>query len=184
MFFRVQKQKKALVEHPEAWVRIVCISNISAGKKSKEEIERVAIEASAQNADIVLLCGGVVVGAADTIRDAQPLAQIRAHLGHYFVLGEGDLQDNPTEVRSTLSSYGFRDVTNVACTMRKHGRAFRVTGIDDAARGVPLDPSEAVEHSTPHVIMTSRERNIDGWVADMIVSGDAKRAIRVIELGI
>ncbi|MCR4279093.1 MAG: hypothetical protein NUV81_04330 [bacterium] len=187
---KVRVLRKKVVEHPEVWMRILFISNIFADTKtSLEYIERIAIEASAQNADILLFGGGFVRGSHESMSVLEPLTNIRAHLGRYFVLGDTDYLDDPFQIRSFFTEQHFQDLTNAQISIMKHGRAMRLTGIDDAVSGAPI-VLEKQNSPFPHVVFTQRAENVFGEEPDMIIATQLKKIfsssspIMCIELGI
>jgi len=182
--------EKNIVDHSEVQMRILFISNIFADLKTTSEfIERVAIEASAQNADIVLYGGGFVRGSHEAVTSLEPLTRIRAHLGRYFVLGDSDYLDDPARVRSFFQTRHIQDLTNAHVTIVKHGRALRLTGIDDAESGAPVVVQKE-QTDFPHVVFSQKLENIVGEEPEMrVVSQSAsffRRPLLMtrIELGI
>ena len=185
MFFRVRQHRIPLVEHPEAWVRILFISNV--GSADSERIERIAIEASAQNADIALFGGGYVRGASGAVTGLEPFASIRARLGKYFVLGGSDYLDDPASVRSFLRTLGIRDLTNTSCSIAKHGRVLELSGVDDAVRGIPTFPVEIQQPLFPRLVFSHCEIPLGARPTELLITHTFKKnrsSIFVVELGI
>lgn len=183
---RVRVRREALVPHPEAWVRCAFLSDLNAALgNGRPRFERIAIEASAQNADIVLFGGNYVRDISDAVGDLAPLCGIRAHLGKYFILGSRDYRDDPAAVREFFRSHGVTDLTNAHVTIMKHGRAFHLSGIDDATFGIPSNVP-VPDPPFPHVMFTSRPENAAGAASDLILTpASARRAdISVFEIGI
>lgn len=68
---------------------------------------------------------------------AQMLAQLKARLGKFAVLGNHDVYSDGAEVSNALQSHGIQVLTN-ACVPIERGHArFWLAGIDDALEGEP-----------------------------------------------
>jgi len=148
----VRKYRVALAAHPEAWVRIVFMSDMHAGGFRKRSwYGRVALEANSLGADLAIWGGDMVAERAEPVADLKPLASVTAHLGRYFVLGNHDYLDDPTLVRRTVAEWGITDLTNSSIALRKDGRAFEITVIDDCWHGRPIVPPFRSSKDVPHV---------------------------------
>lgn len=167
---KIRRRREALIAHPEAWVRVVFLSGMAVRlTEDPARMERLAIEASALNADVVLFGGGFVRAESEAVTQLAPLASIRAKIGKYFVLGATDYHDDPVRVRDDLCARGMRDLTNGSVTIMTHGRAFRLTGVDDAESGAPSAVAQ-VSSPFPHVVFSARAENIVGAESAFILT--------------
>ncbi len=104
--------------------------------KLREVVERT----NAQHPDVVVLLGDfsnydrrIVAHTPGTDpNDYAPiLAQLRAPLGVYAVLGNHDWWDNGAQIGQVLESHGIRVLSNRAARIERNGRAFWIGGLDD-----------------------------------------------------
>lgn len=149
---RVRRYRESLVPNPSVWIRCVLLSDFHVGGGRKLAwYERIAIETQALDPDILILAGDYVVDVADPIDLLAPIADIAAHLGRYFVLGNHDFLDQPTLIRERLCSWGFVDLTNRSLSISKEGKTLQLTGQDDHWHGCPIVPPFRANPNLPHV---------------------------------
>lgn len=148
----VTRYRERLVHHPGAWIRFVYISDFHAGGfHAADWYERLAHEAESLDPDVLFLGGDYCVDSLNHLGDLRPFERVTARLGRYFVLGNHDFLEDPAEIRRTLRSWGFADLTNSSVTLSKEGHFFQVTALDDHIFGVPLVPPFRASSELPHI---------------------------------
>lgn len=151
----VRRYREALVNRPDAWIRIVFLSDMHAGGfRPRAWYERVAREANSLGADVVVWGGDMVSDRAEPVKDLAPLASVTAHLGRYFVLGNHDYLDDPALVRRTVAGWGIADLTNGSVLIKKDGRTLELTALDDCWHGRPIVPPIRTSLEVPHVTIS------------------------------
>ncbi len=165
----VTRYREALSAEPAAWLRVVFLTDLHAGTFRKTPwYERIAQEVAALHPDLLILGGDYVQDRAEPVRDLAPLAPLTARYGKFFLLGNHDYMDRPQEIRKTIASWGYEDLTNRSVTIRADGRAFELRGIDDMWYGNPsrftrssqLIPHLLVSHE-PDTLMDLKEGDTD-----------------------
>lgn len=170
----VVRYREPLVPSPSVWMRIVFLSDLHAGSFRRATwFERIAHEAQALQPDVVILGGDYVADHADPVTELRPLADLRAPLGRFFVLGNHDFLDRPQDIRAAVSSFGFEDLTNRSVTVERSGRRVELHGVDDHWHGRPepfVRPSPKFPHVTvahePDVLLDLSE-----GATDLVLSG-------------
>jgi predicted MPP superfamily phosphohydrolase len=149
---KVTRYREKLVHHPGAWIRLVFLSDFHAGAfRPKSWYERIATEAQALDPDVLFLVGDFVDSTVDGLQDLKTLADVRAHLGRYFILGNHDYLDRPHEVRKELKRWGIADLTNSQVTLKKEGHVLQLSALDDHLYGVSSIPPLRASKELPHV---------------------------------
>lgn len=172
----VTRYREALSAEPSAWLRVVFLSDLHAGTFRKTPwYERIAQEVAALHPDLLILGGDYVQDRAEPVADLAPLAPLTTRYGKFFVLGNHDYLDRPREIRETIASWGYEDLTNRSVSIRlpagRHGadgRALELRGIDDVWYGNPsrftrssyLIPHLLVSHE-PDTLMDLKEGDTD-----------------------
>jgi hypothetical protein len=167
--YRVKLQRD-----PRVWIRIAFLSDLHAGGfHPKSWYERIAREVHALRPDLIALGGDYVVDRADAMQALKPLAGLQAPLGKFFVMGNHDMIDRPQEIRATLASFGYTDLSNRSTSIEREGRVFDLQGVDDHWCGRPKRfrrPSKERPHLTlshePDILMDLKEGD-----TDLVLSG-------------
>lgn len=170
----VTRYRMPLVREPKTWVKIAVLSDFHAGSfKKKNWVERVAHETAALKPDLLLLAGDFVTDRFEPVADLSPLAGLAAPLGRFFVLGNHDLEDRPQEIRKTIASYGYEDLTNRSVMLASNGQRFELAAIDDIWFGKPKLLKRS-SPSIPHVTLSHEPdllMNVKEGDTDLIVCG-------------
>jgi predicted MPP superfamily phosphohydrolase len=171
----VKRYREKLVHHPGVSVRLIFLSDLHAGGFKKHDwYERIANEAQALDPDILIMGGDYVADLVDPIHDLEPIGKVVARLGRYFVLGNHDLVDDPSQIRSTFSSWGLTDITNQTLKIRKEGHELQLTGQDDHWYGRPSVPPFERDSKLPHITIAHEPDAILDFKkddTDLIMSG-------------
>ncbi len=150
----VTRYREALSAEPAVWLRVVFLSDLHAGTfRKKPWYERIAREVEALRPDLLVLGGDYVQDRAEPVADLAPLAPLAARHGKFFLLGNHDYMDRPQEIRKTIASWGYEDLTNRSVTIRADGRALELRGIDDVWYGNPSRFTRS-SHLIPHLLVS------------------------------
>jgi predicted MPP superfamily phosphohydrolase len=160
---------------------IVQLTDMHVGPTiGREFVERVVREANALAPDMVVITGDLVDGSVAQLRDlVEPLRELRAPDGVFFVTGNHEYYSGADEWIAHLATLGVRVLRNERVTIRD---AFDLAGVDDArahgmapghGQDVPRalsgrDPSRAV------VLLAHQPRAVSDAVAcdvDLQLSG-------------
>src|SRR5690349_2819976 len=170
----VRRYRESLVVHPTTWIRIAFLSDFHAGAGiSREWWERVMIETNALAPDLILLGGDYVVDHPDAMKELEPLRDLKAPQGVFFVLGNHDHLDRPQDVRSWLVGVGFADLTNRSITIHREGRSLDVQGLDDHWYGAPARITRSVPGAA-HVLLAHEPDvmlDVEEGTTDLVLSG-------------
>lgn len=95
-------------------------------------LERVVTATNNLKPDVILLGGDYITeGTAYLGSVEKVLAQLKASLGVYSVLGNHDYETDPNIVRSALKRAGIVDVTNSARQLTRGDSRIRIAGVGD-----------------------------------------------------
>ncbi len=168
--------RRDLVVQPATHLRLIWLSDMHAGGfRPLSWYERIAREVHALHPDLLVLGGDFVVDRVDVSSLAllQPLKNLEARMGKFFVLGNHDEMDRPQEVRIFLEQLGYRDATNGYRVLDREGRKIEIAGIDDHWFGDPrwtTRTSKDIPHVTlshePDILMDLKEGD-----TDLVLSG-------------
>jgi predicted MPP superfamily phosphohydrolase len=172
----VRRYREPLVTRPTTWIRIAFLSDFHAGAGiPREWWERVTIETNALAPDIVLLGGDYVVDHAESMKELEPLRDLKAPQGVFFVLGNHDHLDHPQEIRSWLVGAGFADLTNRSITIHREGHSLDVQGLDDHWYGAPVRVIRSAP-GTAHVLLAHEPDimlDLEEGMTDLVFTGHA-----------
>ena len=141
-----------------AGLRIAALADIHAGSpfNGLDKLEQIVALTNQSNPDIIVLLGDYVidgvVGGAFVPPDklAPVLAQLRAPLGVWAVLGNHDWWLDAELVRTTLEHHGIRVLEDSSAPIRRGSDEFWLTGIGDLWEGradIPRAVREVPEDS-------------------------------------
>jgi predicted MPP superfamily phosphohydrolase len=130
---------------------IAALSDLHVGSAYNDlpHLREVVAQTNAQHPDVIVLLGDfsnsdrrtVAHSAGTDPNDYAPiLAQLRAPLGVYAVLGNHDWWDNGAHIGDALRAHGIRVLDNQAVRVEHHSRAFWIGGLADLWTGHPDIP--------------------------------------------
>ncbi|UPT72817.1 MAG: metallophosphoesterase [Elusimicrobiota bacterium] len=133
-------------------VRIAAISDIHAGAPyvGADKLRGLVRRVNAAEADAIVLLGDYVIdsvvgGTFMTPEDlAEILADLKAPLGVYAVLGNHDWWLDGPRVRTALEARGIKVLENEGVSLKTNGRAFRLAGLADHLERSP-NPEAALQ---------------------------------------
>lgn len=144
-------------------LRVAFASDFHAGPTTDPRLIRAGIDAIlAARPDVILLGGDFVAFDAGDVDALVPmLAELRAPLGVYAVLGNHDLDTDGATVTAGLQRAGVRLLTNRALRLPAPHDDVWLLGLDDPIRGHPrgdevfdaADPDDAASPSVRLVLM-------------------------------
>ena len=145
-------------------------------------VDRVVRETNALGADMVVITGDLVDGTVDALRShAEPLGELRARDGVWFVTGNHEYYAGPDPWIAHLETLGIRTLRNERVNIRN---LFDLAGIDDAkalgmAPGHGPDLARALEGripARPLVLIAHQPLGVDAAAeagVDLQLSGHA-----------
>ncbi len=149
----VIRYRSALAKEPSEWIKIALLSDFHAGDfRFRDWFARVAREVQALKPDLILLGGDYVCYRADTISELEPLRDLQAPLGKYFVMGNHDYFDAPEKIVAYVKGLGYSDLTNSVVDVERGGRKLEVLGLDDPWHGSPMMKRRS-SAETAHIIL-------------------------------
>jgi predicted MPP superfamily phosphohydrolase len=118
---------------------IVQMSDLHMDLNMSKEFIKEAVQVSNQlDPDLVVLTGDYVTGSADWITDLAPiLADLKARLGVYAILGNHDLWTDATKIRLALEDVGIPVLINSSVRLGDDNEAIYLAGLDDGWEGTP-----------------------------------------------
>lgn len=153
VWIKVTLYRQALVAEPQAWIKLVYLSDLHAGlRKSAQYYERVAERVNQQGPDIVFIGGDLVEREERALQDLKALQSISSTQGNYFVLGNHDFLDQPERIRESLQAWGYEDITNQQRILSVKNGTFELMGLDDTWFGQPMKLVSSAPH-LPRVIV-------------------------------
>jgi uncharacterized protein len=114
-------------------LRLVQISDVHVGPTiGRSFVADVVRSINALAPDIVVITGDLVDGSVDELRDGvEPLADIRARYGVYFVTGNHEYYSGAEAWMAELPRLGVRVLRNERVTIGEGADAFDLAGVDD-----------------------------------------------------
>lgn len=135
---RVRVERKALAKEPKAWMKLVFMADLHAGGGKRQDwYEKLFSKIKDLSPDALLLGGDFVVADSGSLDALQGLGKLELPYGKYFVLGNHDYLDNPSEIKERLESWGLKDLTNIDCDLTYQGLKLLLSGADDSLFGKP-----------------------------------------------
>jgi predicted MPP superfamily phosphohydrolase len=160
---------------------IVQLTDMHVGPTiGREFVERVVRETNALAPDMIVITGDLVDGSVEQLRDlVEPLRELRAPDGIFFVTGNHEYYSGADEWIAQLTTMGVRVLRNERVTIRD---AFDLAGVDDArahgmAPGHGQDVPRALQGRDPSravVLLAHQPRAVTDAVAcdvDLQLSG-------------
>lgn len=149
--------------------RIVQMSDIHVGPTIGREFVRDMVDtANEQRPDLIAITGDLVDGSVDHLgRHTQPLADLRAEHGVYFVTGNHEYYSGADEWIEELSRLGIPTLRNRAVRLRKDGGSVVLAGVTDhraAEFGDGPDLAHALRDRLPEeevILLAHQPREID-----------------------
>lgn len=114
-------------------LRIVQLTDMHVGPTiGRDFVEHVVREVNMLDADIVAITGDMVDGSVPELAHAlEPLGDLRAKDGVFFVTGNHEYYSGADEWLSFLPSLGIRPLRNERVEIRREDHALDLAGIDD-----------------------------------------------------
>ncbi len=135
--FEVRRVRIPLARLPRSasGYRIVQLTDVHVGPTiGRDFVERVVREANALAADMVVITGDLVDGTVDQLAAlVEPLRDLRARDGVYFVTGNHEYYSGADAWIAHLTTLGIRVLRNERIAIRDG--AFDLAGVDDASSG-------------------------------------------------
>ncbi|MDQ7815177.1 MAG: metallophosphoesterase [Patescibacteria group bacterium] len=165
----VKRYRLASVKEPSEWIKIVFLSDFHAGDfRFRDWFARIAREVQALKPDLVLLGGDYVCYEAKTVVEIEPLKDLSAPLGKYFVMGNHDYFEAPEKISAYVNSLGYVDLTNKTAVIKRGGKKLELQGLDDPWYGSPMTvkrSSKEMPHLTlahePDMLLDFKEGETD-----------------------
>ncbi len=164
--------------------RIVQITDIHAGLTIRRDwIETVVEEVKALSPDLIAFTGDMVDGSVERLRgDVEPLAQLEAPYGKYFVTGNHEYYSGVEPWVQEARRLGYVVLLNQHILVRKGRDAFVLAGVTDYTGGQFLashrsDPAKALfgaPEGVPRVLMAHQPRTLYQTASlgvDLMLSG-------------
>ncbi len=114
-------------------LRIVQLTDMHVGPTiGRDFVEHIVREVNALDADIVAITGDMVDGSVEELAPAlEPLAELRAKDGVFFVTGNHEYYSGADEWLAYLPSLGIRPLRNERVEIRREDHAIDLAGVDD-----------------------------------------------------
>ncbi|MFA6099290.1 MAG: metallophosphoesterase [Patescibacteria group bacterium] len=139
---KITKIREILVKSPKAWIKAVYIADLHADKhKPLTWHKKVAKAIDELGADMLLVGGDMVVGDTSHLDKLDDLAKISFPYGKYYILGNHDYLDNPSEITNQMETWGFVNLVNRAHTVVFQGLEMQLAGLDETLYGQPNLPN-------------------------------------------
>jgi predicted MPP superfamily phosphohydrolase len=116
-------------------LRIAQISDLHVGATiRKSYVEQVVARTNAAQPDLILMTGDIADGYAAVIsRHLQPLKQLKAQYGVYYVTGNHEYYWDPAAILQEISGVGFKILFNENVILDIDGAKLMVAGVTDPA---------------------------------------------------
>jgi predicted MPP superfamily phosphohydrolase len=120
--------------------RIVQISDIHIGPLLDRMFSQsITTRVNALNPDMVAITGDVVDGSTERLKvEVEPLRDLRAEHGIYFVTGNHDFYSGADDWVSLLEDFGWNSLRNKRITIESKEASFDLAGVDDR-QGAMID---------------------------------------------
>jgi predicted MPP superfamily phosphohydrolase len=123
-------------------LKIIQISDLHVGPTIKKEyVERVVELSNRAAPDLICLTGDMIDGEVkDLFAEIEPLRNLQATLGKFYVLGNHEYYWDAMGWRDALEKLGFKPLLNEHATLLREQQKFHVVGLTDpAAAGFKLE---------------------------------------------
>jgi predicted MPP superfamily phosphohydrolase len=145
--FIITRVKKALSKSPTAWLKAVYIADLHAGKsKPVSWYKKVFAAINELGADMLLVGGDMVVADSSYLDKLDGLSEMKFAYGKYYILGNHDYLDSPSEVTKQMDEWGFVNLVNKSKDIKFQGLDLQLAGLDDTLYGqikIPVRNSQA-----------------------------------------
>ncbi len=126
-------------------LRVAQLSDVHIGPLLGERFaRRVVAETMRTRPDLIVITGDLVDGSVETLRHAvEPLFELRARFGVFFVSGNHEYYSGADEWLAYLAARGIRVLHNERVEIGERGASFDLVGIPDhsaRSRGAPHAP--------------------------------------------
>ncbi|MDD5438141.1 MAG: metallophosphoesterase [Patescibacteria group bacterium] len=150
---KITKVKKALSKSPTAWLKAVYIADLHAYKnKPLAWYQKLFAEIREIGADMLLVGGDLVVADTGYLDKLVDLSKLDFAYGKYYILGNHDYLDDPSEVRRQMDDWGFVNLVNKSKDVKFQGLDFQLAGLDETLYGQPkIPPRDSTDK--PYVLL-------------------------------
>lgn len=138
---KITKIREALAKSPKVWVKAVYIADLHADKnKSLAWYKKVVEVIRELGADILLVGGDMVICDTAYLDKLADLSKIDFPYGKYFILGNHDYLDDPSEIIKQMEAWGFINLVNQTRAVHFQGLEMQLAGLDETLYGWPRLP--------------------------------------------
>lgn len=150
---KITKVKKALSKSPTAWLKAVYIADLHAYKnKPLAWYQKLFAEIREIGADMLLVGGDLVVADSGYLDKLVDLSKLDFAYGKYYILGNHDYLDDPSEVRRQMDDWGFVNLVNKSKDVKFQGLDLQLAGLDETLYGQPkIPPRDSTDK--PYVLL-------------------------------
>jgi len=129
-----------------AGTTIVQLCDLHTGPTLRREfVERVVRQTNALDPDIVAIVGDLVDGSVQQLKEmVEPLRELRARHGVYFVTGNHEYYSGVEEWLAYLPTLGIRVLDNERVSIGDAGQYFDLAGVNDW-NGASIDPRHGAD---------------------------------------
>jgi predicted MPP superfamily phosphohydrolase len=168
---RVVHVSVPLADLPDALAgfRIVQISDIHVGPTIKRGYLAAIVErVNTLKPDVIAVTGDLVDGSvAKLSEDTEPLSQLQARYGSYFVTGNHEYYSGAADWIAEVTRLGLRVLQNEHVVLSHNGAALILAGVNDYSAPKPAGPSSSAELALagapagPRVLLAHQPRSAD-----------------------
>ncbi len=114
-------------------ITMVQISDLHVGPTIRRDyVQDVVDRTNAMNPDVIVITGDLVDGTVEELKaDVEPLAQLKARLGVFFITGNHEYYSGVGGWMKHLPTLGVRVLRNEHVRLESGGGAFYLAGVDD-----------------------------------------------------
>ncbi len=159
-------------------ISMVQISDLHVGPTIRRAyVQDVVDRTNALNADIIVITGDLVDGTVEELaHDVEPLKDLKARLGVYFVTGNHEYYSGVGGWMRHLPTLGMRVLRNESVRIEHNGGAFYMAGVDDwtayqfghghgadleaALADIPEDACTVLLAHQPKQVLAAAERKV------------------------
>jgi predicted MPP superfamily phosphohydrolase len=169
--------RETIGQSSNVWLKIAFISDLHLNKKGgKKRCLKITETIQALKPDILLVGGDIVIHDAADAAGCEPLKKIETTYGAYYILGNHDYQDDPSQVSQILSTLGIHNLTNCGLTLNVQGKELHLSGLDDGFYGQPKLPIHRGATKAAHITLAHEPDmilDIKEGDTDMVFCGHA-----------
>lgn len=138
---KITNLREPLVKSPKAWIKAVYIADLHADKNKSLIWYKKAVEVIKElEADMLLVGGDMVIGDTVYLDKLENLSKIDFAYGKYYILGNHDYLDDPSEIIKQMDAWGFINLVNQTRAVHFQGLEMQLAGLDETLYGLPRLP--------------------------------------------